>query len=82
MPRNYAVVIGNNQYTAFPSLRYAKRDAELVSQFLTGSAGFDQVYLFSDDSPDIPTGNGPPLSSRPSYANLKRFLRTRVEQPF
>jgi uncharacterized caspase-like protein len=81
MTRNSAVVVGINEYYNLSQLRYAKRDAELVSQFLRDTAKAE-IYLFSDDSPPIATPLGPDIKSQPTYATLYRFLRTRFEQPF
>lgn len=82
MTKNSAVVVGINQYHNLRSLKYAKRDAELVSQLLRDTAQADLVYLFSDNSPPIRTDNGADMASRPTYAVMRRFLRTRFEQPF
>ncbi|MEZ2320009.1 MAG: GUN4 domain-containing protein [Microcoleus sp.] len=75
MGRNQAISIGINKYDFLGSLKYAKRDAELMQEFLRG-ASFEQVFFFSDDSPDhqgIPT--------RPSRNNLRRFLRQISNKP-
>lgn len=77
MAKNLAISIGINKYDFLTPLKYAKRDAELMQEFLGDRAGFKQVLLFSDDSPDI-LGQ----STRPSFINLKRVLRTMFEKPF
>lgn len=82
MVRNSAVVVGINEYSNLMTLRYAKRDAELVSQFLRDRARTDLLYLFSDDSSPIPQDYGPDMNSYPTYANIRRFLRARFEKPF
>ena len=69
MGRNLAISIGINKYECLIPLKYAKRDAELMQEFLRG-ASFEQVFFFSDDSPDF---HG--ISTRPSRANLRRLLR-------
>lgn len=62
-------------------LRYAVQDASAMKSFLEQDADFDQIFYFSDDSPEIATPKGP-LHSLPTYANLKRFLRKRFQSPF
>lgn len=82
MGRNWAIAIGINQYHNLQPLHFAKDDAEQIRQFFLSTAGFEQVYLFSDDSPAIAQDYGPPIASQPTYATLRRFLRVRFEQPF
>jgi formylglycine-generating enzyme required for sulfatase activity/uncharacterized caspase-like protein len=69
MAKNWAIAIGINQYNYLQPLNYAKRDAELIQDFLYKEAGFEQVILFSDDSPDYKYD-----STRPIRANLRRVL--------
>src|SRR4028118_1411576 len=76
MGKNWAISIGINKYEFLQPLKYAKRDAQLMQEFLVKEAGFKQVLFFSDDSPDY-TGK----STRPSFVNLKRVLRTMFEKP-
>ncbi|MFM9265466.1 SUMF1/EgtB/PvdO family nonheme iron enzyme [Tychonema sp. BBK16] len=75
MGRNQAISIGINKYDYLIPLKYAKRDAELMQEFLRG-ASFEQVFFFSDDSPDF---HG--ISTRPSRNNLRRFLRQISNKP-
>jgi uncharacterized caspase-like protein len=77
MGRNWAISIGINNYDFSQNLNYAKRDAELMREFLIKEAGFEQVLFFSEDSPDY-AGK----STRPSFVNLRSVLRTRFEKPF
>ena len=77
MGKNLAISIGINAYDFLTPLKYAKRDAELMREFFRVRGGFEKVFLFSDDSPDI---KGKP--TRPSFINLKRILRTMFEKPF
>jgi formylglycine-generating enzyme required for sulfatase activity len=77
MAKNWAITIGVNQYDYLQHLNYAKRDAQLMHDFLGNEASFEKVFFFSDDSPDI-AGK----STRPNRANLRHFLRTRFEKPF
>lgn len=81
MGKNWAITIGINQYDNLTPLKYAKRDAEAMRDFCLKDMGFDRVYYFSDDSEPIATDTGP-MKSRPTFATLSRFLRTRFEQPF
>ena len=75
MGRNHAISIGINKYEFLIPLKYAKRDAELMQEFLRG-ASFEQVFLFSDDSPDFQG-----IPTRPSRNNLRRFLRQISNKP-
>ncbi len=77
MVKNWALVIGINHYDFLQPLKYAKRDAELMQNLLRNEAGFERVFLFSDDSPSI----GGELT-RPYRANLLRFLQQLFEHPF
>jgi uncharacterized caspase-like protein len=77
MAKNWALVIGINHYNFLQPLRYAKQDAKSIQNFLCTQAGFEQVFLFSDDSPNI---GG--TSTRPYRANLLRCLQQFSEQPF
>jgi formylglycine-generating enzyme required for sulfatase activity len=77
MVKNWAIAIGINQYDFLQPLRFAQRDAELMQKFLEGEAGFEQIFFFSDNSPDI---NG--KSTRPNRANLLRVLRQLFKEPF
>ena len=82
MGKNWAITIGVNKYDNLQPLQYAKADAESVREFLINEAGFEQVYLFTEDSPAIQGDTGPPMRSQPTYGTLKRFLRVRFDQPF
>ncbi|MGJ5673599.1 MAG: caspase family protein [Nostochopsis sp.] len=77
MAKNWAITIGVNQYDLLQPLNYAKRDAQLMQEFLRHEAGCEKIFFFSDDSPDI---NG--KSTRPNRTNLLRLLRQLFEQPF
>jgi len=63
-------------------LNYAKQDAEAMRQLFSQELDFQHVYHFTDDSLPIPQDHGPDLDSQPTYTTLRRFLRTRFEQPF
>ena len=77
MASNWAIVIGINQYRFLQPLKYAKRDAEAMSHFLTENAKFDRIFLFTDDS--LPIGG---KSTEPFRANLLRVLRQIFATPF
>ncbi len=75
MTKNWALVIGINQYEFLQPLKYANRDARLMREFLCTEAGFDQVYLFCDDSAkEFET------STHPYRNNLLQFLHSFSEQ--
>jgi uncharacterized caspase-like protein len=76
MAKNWAITIGINQYEFLQRLHYAKRDAQLIHDFLRNEAGFERVFFFSDDSPDFDD-----ISTRPRRANLLKFLREFFEHP-
>jgi len=70
MAKNWAIAIGINQYDYLQPLNYAKRDAQLMQEFLGNEAGFERIFFFSDDSPNV-AGK----STRPTRTNLLRVLR-------
>ena len=75
MAKNWAVVIGINEYEHLQRpLKYAKRDAELMRDFLYNEAGFEKVYHFSEDSSE--------KQLLPTRSNVMRLLQVRFEQPF
>jgi uncharacterized caspase-like protein len=53
MAKNWAIAIGINQYDYLQPLNYAKRDALLMQEFLGNEAGFERIFFFSDDSPEL-----------------------------
>ncbi|MBD2149737.1 SUMF1/EgtB/PvdO family nonheme iron enzyme [Pseudanabaena sp. FACHB-1277] len=67
--KNIAIAIGINQYRNLQHLQYAKNDAQLFSDFLLRDAGFDRVWYFADDSPDIEG-----VSTEPIRSNLLTVL--------
>jgi uncharacterized caspase-like protein len=73
MAKNWAIAIGINQYNYLQPLQFAKRDAQVMQEFLRTEAGFDQILFFSDDSPDV--------GGKPIRANLLRVLRQLSETP-
>ncbi|BAY82124.1 hypothetical protein NIES267_16030 [Calothrix parasitica NIES-267] len=79
MGRNWAIAIGINKYDNLQNLNYAQRDAEAMKDWFEQSAKFDQVFLFTEDSPDI--ANNPPISTKPTFGRLRRFFRVNFEKP-
>jgi formylglycine-generating enzyme required for sulfatase activity/uncharacterized caspase-like protein len=77
MGKNWAIAIGINQYHNLQHLKYAKLDAEAMGDWFTQEARFDQVFLFTDDSPPIPTN--PPILTQPTFGHVWRFLRAQFE---
>ena len=77
MAKNWAIAIGINQYDYLQPLNYAKRDAQLMQEFLSNEAGFERIFFFSDDSPNV---DG--KSTRPNRTNLLRVLRQLFDNPF
>ncbi len=79
---NWALVIGINKYDRLRSLDYAERDAELMQKFFQDEAKFEQIFYFSDISPDFYAPDGSRQSTRPTYANLRSFLRDFFEESY
>ncbi|WP_442948848.1 SUMF1/EgtB/PvdO family nonheme iron enzyme [Nostoc sp.] len=77
MAKNWAISIGINQYDYLQPLNYAKRDAQLMQEFLSKEAGFERIFFFCDDSPEL-AGK----STRPTRTNLLRVLRQLFDNPF
>jgi len=82
MGRNWAITIGINDYSNLQPLRYAVRDATAMGDLFRQELGFEQVYHFAVGAPPIPQDYGPPIDPAPTYTTLRRFLRTRFDQPF
>jgi uncharacterized caspase-like protein len=78
---DWALVIGINKYDRLRSLDYAERDAALMRDFFQNEARFEQIFYFSDNSPNFYAPDGSPQSTRPTYANLRSFLRDFFEEP-
>jgi uncharacterized caspase-like protein len=77
MGRNWAIVVGVNHYENLRSLNFAKRDASVMATWFQQEAKFDQVFLFTDDSPPIPANS--PIPTQPTFGHLRRFLRAQFE---
>lgn len=82
MGKSFAICIGINNYDNLKPLSYARQDAEAMRNYFLNEAGFEKVYYFSDDAPDIEQDHGPPFKPLPTFAKLDRFLDTRFEQGF
>ncbi|WP_243406989.1 SUMF1/EgtB/PvdO family nonheme iron enzyme [Cuspidothrix issatschenkoi] len=79
MGKNWAISIGINQYDNLQPLNFAKRDAEAMAAWFREEARFDQVFLFTEDSPPIPANT--PIPTQPIYGRVRRFLQAQFEQP-
>jgi formylglycine-generating enzyme required for sulfatase activity/uncharacterized caspase-like protein len=79
MGKNWAISIGINQYDNLQTLNFAKRDAEAMAAWFREEAKFDQVFLFTADSPPIPANT--PIPTQPIYGRVRRFLQAQFEQP-
>jgi len=79
MSKNWAISIGINKYDNLQALNFAKRDAEAMAAWFREEAKFDQVFLFTEDSPAINTS--PPIPTQPTYGRLRRFLQAQFEKP-
>ena len=72
---NIAITIGVQEYQFFPHLEYAANDAKKMKDFLLNEGGFDEVFYFSDDSPEM---NG--ALTRPTRSNLEYLLENEVKK--
>lgn len=82
MARDCAITVGINKYSYLRSLNYAMRDADAMHSFFSVEMGFDKLYHFTDQSLSIPQDYGPNQDSKPTGSTLRRFLRTRFNEPF
>ena len=78
MGKNWAIAVGINVYDNLLPLKYAKADAEAMASWFKDEANFDEIFLFTEDSPKIPQNN-PSISTKPTYGTLRRFLRAQFE---
>lgn len=80
MARNFAVVVGINNYKKIQPLKYAKSDAERMCDFFTQDLQVspENLYFFSDDSPCDVWGR----ETQPTYSNLETFFTESFETPF
>ncbi|MEH2238557.1 caspase family protein [Nostoc sp.] len=77
MGRNWAIVVGINHYENLRSLNFAKRDASAIATWFQQEAKFNQVFLFTDDSPAIAANS--PIPTQPTFGHVRRFLRAQFE---
>lgn len=82
MGKSFAICIGINNYDNLKPLSYAKQDAGAMRDYFLKEAGFEKVYYFADDAPDIEQDYGSPFKPLPTFAKLDRFLDIRFEQGF
>ena len=83
MGKNWAIVIGINEYRNLKRLNYARRDAELVRDFFRQDMEFTQVDYFAENAPPIETKpSSPPLSALPNFEDLDNYLERRFRKPF
>lgn len=77
--RNWAISIGINEYkfTSLKPLKYAKQDAAEFSKFFKDEAKFNEVYLFTEDSPSV-RGE----FTQPYRSPLIRFFEKQFYNPF
>jgi formylglycine-generating enzyme required for sulfatase activity/uncharacterized caspase-like protein len=79
MGKNWAIAIGINNYDNLQSLKYAQRDAEVMATWFGEEAKFDQIFLFTENSPPIPAN--PPIPTQPTYGRFRRFLNAQFKTP-
>ena len=82
MAKNWAIVIGINQYNPnnLRPLKYAKHDAENMRDFFR-EMQFDAVWFFSEDSPTVILPNGAEIPTYPSFGHLISFLEDWFDRP-
>jgi formylglycine-generating enzyme required for sulfatase activity/uncharacterized caspase-like protein len=73
--QNIAITIGVQKYQFFSDLEYAANDAKKMRDFLLDEGGFDEVFYFSDDSPEINRA-----STSPTRSNLEYLLENEVKK--
>ncbi|NET62142.1 MAG: hypothetical protein F6K47_40345, partial [Symploca sp. SIO2E6] len=78
---DWALVIGINSYHRLRSLKYAERDGTLVRDFFANEAKFEQIFYYSDHSPEFIAPDGSSQHTQPTYANLLSFLVDFFEEP-
>jgi hypothetical protein len=70
MAKNWAIIIGINNYTFLPDLKWATRDAQMMAQFLKNN--HFKVWHFSTEVSDS--------QMQPSRACIRHFLETLKQQ--
>jgi formylglycine-generating enzyme required for sulfatase activity/uncharacterized caspase-like protein len=79
MGKNWAIAIGINNYDNLQPLKFAQRDAEVMASWFREEAQFDQIFLFTENSPPIPAN--PPIITQPTNARFRRFLNFQFDTP-
>ncbi|AFZ27567.1 hypothetical protein Cylst_5558 [Cylindrospermum stagnale PCC 7417] len=77
---NWAIAIGINKYSNLKPLEYAKGDAEGMGDWFSKEGRFDEVFLFTEDSPPIPATPAS-IETQPTFGHLRRFLRAQFDEP-
>jgi cell division protein FtsB len=70
MAKNWAIIIGINNYTFLPDLKWATRDAQMMARFL--NKNYFKVWHFSTEVSDS--------QMQPSRACIRNFLETLKQQ--
>ena len=80
MARNFAVIVGINDYDEISPLNFAKGDAERMCDYFRQDLAINatDIYFFSDDSPR----NAQNRKTQPTYGTLDSFFTDRFEAPF
>jgi formylglycine-generating enzyme required for sulfatase activity len=80
MAKNWAIIIGINNYSYLEHLKFAKTDAEAMHYWLQQEGGFDRqgLFLFTDDSKPIEAD--PPIPTEPTFGHLDTFFDVQFEQ--
>ena len=80
MARNFAIVVGINDYDEISPLNFAKGDAERMRDYFRQDLAINatDIYFFSDDSPRNAQGR----KTQPTYGTLDSFFTDRFEAPF
>ena len=76
MAKNWAIVVGINEYENIGHLKYANRDAEAMATFFRED-GFDRVFCFADGL-EIPKERDQ-KSTQPRLTDLLSFLHDRFD---
>ena len=76
--KSWAIVIGINEYDNLQGLKYAQGDAEAMAGWFKDEAGFDKVFVFTNNSPPIYEANSP-IPTKPTFGHVRRFLRVQFE---
>ncbi|NCS06585.1 MAG: hypothetical protein GPJ07_08215 [Microcystis aeruginosa G13-07] len=80
MVKNWAIIIGINQYSFLENLNCAKADAEKIHCWLGNNEGgkFDRLFLFTEDSP--PISANPLICTQPTFGHLRTFFNQQFKR--